>query len=119
MSAWQHAVIDDSCDDGIGLPSGPAHEVKPGIIDMARRAGVPIVPYVPVPESCWTFNSWDRFRLPKPFSKIYVYYGAPYLIAPQTPFAAFTGHQVALAGTLAAIEDAHFATDSIKELQNG
>ncbi len=90
-------------------PSGPAQQVKPGIIDMARSAAVPIVPYVPLPASCWTFDSWDRFRLPKPFSKIYVYYGAPYLVAPQTDFADFAGLQTALAGKLMAIEDLHFA----------
>ena len=91
-------------------PSGPAHEVKAGIIEMARSAAVPIVPYVPLPANCWTFGSWDRFRLPKPFSKIYVYYGAPYSIAPQTAFADFAGHQAALAGKLMAIENLHFAT---------
>ena len=88
-------------------PSGPAFEVKPGIIEMARRAEVPIVPYATVPARCWTFNSWDRFRLPKPFSKIDVYYGAPYEIAPTATFEEFAGHQEALAAQLLALEDAH------------
>lgn len=89
-------------------PRGPALEVKPGIIEMARRADVPILPYVPVPAQCWTFNSWDHFRLPMPFSKIDVYYGAPYLIPAGTPFEAFDGHQKALAQRLQAIEAAHW-----------
>ena len=88
-------------------PSGPVHEVKPGIIEMARRADVPIVPYVPVPARCWTFNSWDRFRLPKPFSKIYVYYDTPYVVAPATTFEEFAGHQSRITQRLLAIEDAH------------
>lgn len=88
-------------------PSGPADEVKPGIIEMARRAGVPVVPYATVPQRCWTFNSWDRFRLPKPFSRIDVYYGAPYAIDPATPFKAFAGHQLAIAQRLHALEAGH------------
>lgn len=87
-------------------PSGPVHQVKPGIIEMARRAAVPIVPYVPIPAKCWTFNSWDRFRVPKPFSRIDVYYGAPYAIAPATTFEEFGGHQAALAAQLLAMEAA-------------
>jgi lysophospholipid acyltransferase (LPLAT)-like uncharacterized protein len=61
-------------------PKGPAKEVKPGIIDMAKKSGSPIVPYIPVPEKYWSFNSWDKFRLPKPFSKIVVYYGSPIMV---------------------------------------
>lgn len=58
-------------------PKGPAKEVKPGIIDMAKKADIPIVPYIVIADRYWKFNSWDEFRLPKPFSKIIVYYGKP------------------------------------------
>ena len=91
-------------------PSGPVHEVKPGIIEMARRANVPVVPYLAIPARCWTFNSWDRFRLPKPFSKIDVYYGPPYPIAPETPFEEFARHQAEIGRQLMALEEAHQKT---------
>jgi len=58
-------------------PLGPAKKVKSGILYMARDAGVPVVPYLAIPQSYWSFNSWDKFRLPKPFSKIIIYYGNP------------------------------------------
>lgn len=58
-------------------PKGPALKVKPGIIDMAKKANVVLVPYMTEPENYWQFNSWDKFRLPKPFSKILVSYGEP------------------------------------------
>jgi hypothetical protein len=58
-------------------PKGPAKKVKPGIIVMAQKAKIPIVPYAPLARSYWEFNSWDKFRLPKPFSVIDVYYGEP------------------------------------------
>lgn len=58
-------------------PKGPAKKVKPGIIVMAQKAKIPIVPYAPLARSYWEFNSWDKFRLPKPFTVIDVYYGEP------------------------------------------
>ena len=71
---------------------------------MARRAGVPIVPYTVVPARCWTFNSWDRFRLPKPFSRIDVYYGAPHAVPVETTFEGFAEHQKQIAERLQAME---------------
>jgi len=61
-------------------PKGPAKKVKPGIIKMAKDAQIAIVPYAPIATKYWEFNSWDKFRLPKPFSIINVYYGVPLLL---------------------------------------
>jgi lysophospholipid acyltransferase (LPLAT)-like uncharacterized protein len=58
-------------------PKGPAFKVKPGIINMARSAHTMIVPYTLSFSAYWQFKSWDSFRLPKPFSKILISYGAP------------------------------------------
>ncbi len=61
-------------------PKGPARQVKPGIIAMAAKSQTAIIPYSPISQSYWEFNSWDKFRLPKPFAKIDIYYGEPLLI---------------------------------------
>lgn len=58
-------------------PKGPAKKVKAGIISMAQKANIPIIPYTPLARSFWEFNSWDKFRLPKPFTTIDIYYGKP------------------------------------------
>lgn len=58
-------------------PKGPCFKVKPGIIDMAIQSKSVIVPYTIHPERFWQFNSWDKFKLPKPFSTIFVIYGRP------------------------------------------
>jgi lysophospholipid acyltransferase (LPLAT)-like uncharacterized protein len=58
-------------------PKGPARIVKPGICSLALKTNVPIVPYMPIARNAWVFNSWDKFRLPKPFTIIDVYYGSP------------------------------------------
>lgn len=66
-------------------PKGPAFKAKPGIIDMAIKSGSVIVPYIVQPESFWEFKSWDKFRLAKPFSKIFISYGEPISIEIETP----------------------------------
>ncbi len=88
-------------------PRGPAVEVKPGIIEMARCSGVPIVPYATLPERYWSFRSWDRFRLPKPFSRINVHYGAPIIVPPDATFESFPQYQQAITDALNAIERDH------------
>lgn len=61
-------------------PKGPDKVVKAGIIDMAKKSGTPLVAYASIPKSYWEFNSWDKFRLPKPFTKIVISYGDPLLV---------------------------------------
>lgn len=88
-------------------PSGPARQVKPGIIDIARRAGVPILPYLAVAEHAWEFRSWDRFRLPMPFSRVHVYYGAAVTVTADTTDASFIQMQEQLRLALDALQQAH------------
>jgi lysophospholipid acyltransferase (LPLAT)-like uncharacterized protein len=56
-------------------PRGPAEKVKPGAITLAAHTGLPIVPIAYIAEKAWRLRSWDRFILPKPFSKITIKYG--------------------------------------------
>ncbi len=58
-------------------PKGPIYRVKPGIIEMARASESVIVPYTVRAKNFITFQSWDLFELPIPFTKIYVHYGTP------------------------------------------
>ena len=63
-------------------PKGPKYSVKTGIFDIARLSQKPIIPLAVYPEKCWTFKkSWDEFRFPKPFSKLFVFYGEPIFIS--------------------------------------
>jgi lysophospholipid acyltransferase (LPLAT)-like uncharacterized protein len=55
-------------------PRGPFGEIKPGLLSLAQISGMPIVPLIAAPERKWTFNSWDRFMIPKPFSRIIIRY---------------------------------------------
>ena len=58
-------------------PRGPARRCKPGAIIIAGRSRLPIVPTVAIPESARALNSWDRFLVPAPRSRVFVSYGNP------------------------------------------
>ena len=70
-------------------PKGPFGEVKPGLLHLARMVGKPIVPAIISAEKRWVFNSWDRFMVPKPFSRILVRFGDPVHVPPKIDSAAF------------------------------
>jgi lysophospholipid acyltransferase (LPLAT)-like uncharacterized protein len=54
-------------------PRGPLHDFKGGGRIVARRAGAPVLLLGQAFESAWRLRSWDRFCLPRPFSRIRVY----------------------------------------------
>ncbi len=56
-------------------PRGPAEVVKPGLLRIAQAAGIPIVPTITSAEKKWVFKSWDRFMVPKPFSRVLIRFG--------------------------------------------
>lgn len=56
-------------------PRGPSGVVKPGVIRLSHAANAVIVPFYVSAENGWHFNSWDRFLLPKPFSKVALRFG--------------------------------------------
>ena len=51
-------------------PRGPCYEVKPGAVIVARRTRAPMLLIGGEFASAWRLRSWDRFYLPKPFSKV-------------------------------------------------
>ena len=51
-------------------PKGPFGVVKPGLLVIAQHSGMPILPAIVSGEKSWVFKSWDKFRVPKPFSRV-------------------------------------------------
>lgn len=51
-------------------PRGPCYEMKPGIAIVARRTHAPLLVIGAEFGSAWRLRSWDRFYLPKPFSRV-------------------------------------------------
>jgi hypothetical protein len=58
-------------------PRGPAFELKPGTVLMARITGAPLVPIGYAASRTWVLNTWDRFEIPKPFARIVITIGEP------------------------------------------
>ena len=67
-------------------PKGPAFEIKPGIMQLALMGRIPIIPINVECAREWVFNSWDRLRMPKPFSKVRVLYGDPIAVNAKADF---------------------------------
>ena len=53
-------------------PRGPIYQTKMGPIKLAQSTGAPIGAFHLEPERAWVMNSWDRFLVPKPFTRIAV-----------------------------------------------
>lgn len=58
-------------------PRGPRYELGPGLIYLAQRARIPIIPLSARFGRCWRLRTWDGFCIPKPFGRIEVTIGAP------------------------------------------
>ncbi len=58
-------------------PRGPARKAKPGTLAAALLGGAAIVPVGASASLEWRFRSWDRFAVPRPFSRVRVVYGNP------------------------------------------
>lgn len=63
-------------------PQGPRHKVQRGVILLAQKTGVPIIPLAYSSKRRKVFNSWDRFMLPYPWSKGIIVYGRPIEVKP-------------------------------------
>lgn len=59
-------------------PKGPVYEVKPGMIYAAQKSGKQLVLVGGAYSRKWIFSkTWDKFQLPKPFSKVVCIVGEP------------------------------------------
>ena len=62
-TSWRHLAITP---DG---PRGPRRVVQPGLVYVASRTGMRVVPVGVGYRKPWRAGSWDRFAVPKPFSR--------------------------------------------------
>jgi lysophospholipid acyltransferase (LPLAT)-like uncharacterized protein len=50
-------------------PRGPRRHLAPGAIFLASRLGLPLILMGYAYDRPWRLNSWDRFAIPRPFSR--------------------------------------------------
>ncbi len=63
-------------------PRGPRFVSKLGIIYLAKRTGVPIIPVIWSADRYWKLQSWDRTIIPKPFARIVALFADDYICVP-------------------------------------
>lgn len=66
-------------------PRGPIYEPKAGALYIAMKTGLPMIPIGGYTNKKWIFKkSWDKFELPKFFSKSCYYTGEPIYFSKDT-----------------------------------
>lgn len=69
-------------------PKGPIFKVHPGIIFIAQKAGIPVIPAACALSNKKTLRSWDKYQFPLPFGRIEAVYGEPIKVAEADDIAA-------------------------------
>jgi lysophospholipid acyltransferase (LPLAT)-like uncharacterized protein len=72
------------CGFAVDGPKGPKYIAKAGVCLLAKKTGNPMMPFVVVPQKCWTIGSWDNLQIPKPFSRALLKIGAPIYVGPNS-----------------------------------
>lgn len=64
-------------------PKGPSGEVKEGVMYLARKLGVPVLPVTNAQSRRLVLKgTWDRLQIPLPFCRSAVVYGEPIGVGP-------------------------------------
>jgi lysophospholipid acyltransferase (LPLAT)-like uncharacterized protein len=58
-------------------PRGPKEQVKSGAAQLALLSKAPVIVLSVYPQNAWRLNSWDKFMIPKPFSKLTIHVSTP------------------------------------------
>ncbi|MCK5723961.1 MAG: DUF374 domain-containing protein [Gammaproteobacteria bacterium] len=61
-------------------PTGPIHKFKQGAILLAQLTQSPMLPIAYMASHYWELKTWDKFIIPKPFSRIVITVGEPHYI---------------------------------------
>ncbi len=76
-------LVQEGYDAGITPdgPRGPKYVVQEGVISLAQLTQAPIIPVSYMLSRKITFNSWDNFMVPLPFSRALLRIGAPLTVS--------------------------------------
>jgi len=65
-------------------PRGPLYHIHPGILQLGRKSGLPIVPVTMDFEKKWEMKSWDRFQIPHPGTHCHLRIGKAVMVGDRT-----------------------------------
>lgn len=66
-------------------PRGPRHQIQKGLLVIASRSGLPLVPLTIGVRGARELKSWDRFEAPWPFARFRVVAGKPIYVPSGLP----------------------------------
>ena len=84
-------------------PRGPVYVLGPGIVLLAQKSGAVVFPLNLEYSSCWRVKSWDRFILPRPFSKVRVIFAPPHQVAATRTETEFESERLRLQNAMMAL----------------
>lgn len=96
-------------------PKGPRHEVKPGVVRLAKKLGTPVMPATAYAEPAWFIGSWDRTMIPRPFGRGVIVYGNPVEVPTDADESVLEAKRVELEGELrriTAVADGYFQAEA-------
>ena len=86
-------------------PRGPVYVAKPGPVLLARNTGVPIRCFYVGVKDAWVLNSWDRFIIPKPFTRAHIRWSAPIAVPRDTDSATAQRYHSEMQAALERVRD--------------
>lgn len=63
-------------------PQGPRHQAHGGVVYLASKAPAPVLPFAYSASRAWNLPTWDKYIIPKPFSRVHLHIGAPFQVPP-------------------------------------
>jgi lysophospholipid acyltransferase (LPLAT)-like uncharacterized protein len=61
-------------------PGGPRFRFQTGVLSIAQRTGLAVIPAGVAAHPCLVLRSWDRFVIPLPFCRCVIVYGEPVIV---------------------------------------
>jgi lysophospholipid acyltransferase (LPLAT)-like uncharacterized protein len=94
-------------------PQGPRRVVQSGVAYLASRTGLPVVVFGVGYDNPWRARSWDRFAVPRPFTRAVVVTAEPVLVPPDADKAILEHYRLKVQERL------DFATELAEQLAAG
>lgn len=58
-------------------PKGPRHSAHGGVVYLASKAPAVVLPIAVAASDAWQLSTWDKYLIPKPFSRVHLNVGEP------------------------------------------
>ncbi len=72
---------------------GPCHRLKKGVVFLARESGAPVLPVAVAADRKLVLNTWDRFEIILPFSRVALVFGEPFFVPPDSNLTALAEYR--------------------------